>query len=97
MNTVNNKINLLEYAGLKLEKLTDVNAKSMFVVAIEKGGNYPEHSSTTDAILVVLEGNVVFNINNAGYDLTKNQMFSFKKDIPHSLNAKENSKLLLIK
>lgn len=97
MHTIINSINLTEYKGLKVSKVVDVHATEIMKVAIEKGTEFPNHISKTDVTLIVLEGSLSFFIDGQKIELRKHQVFQFPRNEPHSVNALENSKFLLIK
>lgn len=97
MHTIIDTINLTEYKGLKISKLTDIDANQIMKVTMEKGAEFPKHASKTDVTLVVLEGRLDFFINEQKVALNKHQVFLFPKDEIHYINAIDNSKFLLIK
>lgn len=55
------------------------------------------HHATTDALLLVVEGVIVFNLHNENFHLQKGDMLSFKKNETHSVQALEDSIVLIIK
>ena len=55
------------------------------------------HHATTDAFLLVVEGAIVFNLHGENFYLRKGDMLSFKKNETHSVQALEDSMVLLIK
>ena len=97
MQSTIDTINLAEFKGLKISKLLDVEAKQIMTVTMEAGADFPKHDSKTDVTLIVLEGKLMFFINNQELELNKHQVFQFPKDELHHVNAIENSKFLLVK
>jgi quercetin dioxygenase-like cupin family protein len=55
------------------------------------------HKSNTDASILVLEGEVIFKINGEEYLMKRHDMYSFKKEEVHAIEAITNAKLVLIK
>jgi len=97
MHIIIDALNLTEYKGLKVSKLLDINAKEIIRVSIEAGSVFPTHISTSDATLIVLEGAIVFHINDQEFDLKQLQIFQFPKEEEHWVKAIEDSKFLLIR
>ena len=78
-------------------KLLDIHAKEILHISLEKDALFPEHTAPRDANLLVLEGTIVFYINNSEYSLSSYDVFNFPKDEVHSVRAIENSKFLIIR
>ena len=97
MYTINNKINETNFKGLQAGKLLDIDAKEVLHINLEKDALFPEHTSPRDANLLVLEGAIVFYINNSEYSLSTHDIFNFPKEEVHSVSAIENSKFLIIR
>lgn len=97
MTVINNTINTIEFEGLKAAKLLDINAKEILHISLEKGAVFPKHTSPRDANLLILEGRIVFFINDQTYNLEKHQIFNFSKDEEHWVEALENSKFLIFR
>lgn len=85
------------YDQLNVLKLAKNNKFEILVISLEKGAIFPQHSSPTNVELIVLEGDIVFHINDEAYHLTKQQCFSFPKQTEHWVSANENSKFLIIR
>ena len=97
MYTILNTINNVEYNELKASKLLDINAKEILLISLEKGNEFPKHTSPRDAHLIVLEGDITFYINNTSYQLQQHTVFNFPKNEEHKVNANQNSKFLIIR
>jgi quercetin dioxygenase-like cupin family protein len=97
MYQVNNQINDQEYKGLQIRKLKEHSNLEILSISLEKGSKFPEHTSPEDAKLMLLEGEIIFHINNEAYNLTPHQSFSFPKETPHWVLAKKNSKFIIIR
>ena len=86
-----------KFDNLQIQKLVKTEALEILSISLEKGATFPEHTSPTDAQLIVLEGDIVFHINENSYQLKSQQNFNFPKTTPHSVRANENSKFLIIR
>lgn len=83
--------------GLTVKKVFTNSTSEVILITLEKDAVFPEHTSPKDTLLVVLEGAINFYIENNTVLLNTNQVHSFKKEIPHHVIAKENSKFLIIR
>ncbi|WP_044397478.1 cupin domain-containing protein [Lacinutrix sp. Hel_I_90] len=97
MNTINNEINMDVTADFKSSKLLDINAKEVILINLKKNAIFPEHTSPRDATLLILEGKIIFHINNSEFNLEKHQTFNFPKNEKHWVAATKNSKFLIIR
>lgn len=97
MYTVLNTINSQEFNKLQLQKLAKNESFEILSISLEKGAVFPTHTSPTDALLIVIEGEIVFHIRGEEYHLKSQQHFSFPKEIEHWVNANENSKFLIVR
>ena len=97
MYTVNKTIRKVSYKGLQAGKLLVIQAKEILHISLEKDALFPEHSSPSDANLLVLEGAIIFFINDKEYKLSKYDIFDFPKQEIHWVKAIENSKFLIIR
>jgi quercetin dioxygenase-like cupin family protein len=70
------------------------NFKIMQIV-LSKGQELKTHTSPVDAILMIIEGEVEYKEGSEVLTLKAFDVFSIKKDIQHSVSAKENSRILL--
>ncbi|MBD77348.1 MAG: hypothetical protein CL840_00240 [Crocinitomicaceae bacterium] len=87
----------LSYEGFKTHKLVSNESGNVLLISLEKGSELKEHKSNTDASILILEGEVIFKINGTNYTLVSHDLYSFKKDNIHAIEAIQNSKLILIK
>ena len=97
MYTINNAITLQPFDKLQVHKLVKTDALEILSISLEKNEVFPEHTSPTDAQLIVLEGEIVFHINGEPFHLSKHQHFNFPKENKHWVQAIENSKFLIIR
>ncbi|UJH68474.1 hypothetical protein [Allomuricauda sp. SCSIO 65647] len=85
------------YDDLQIAKLLKNDTFEVLCISLEKDAVFPEHTSPTDALLVVIEGMIDFHINEKCFRLNGQEHFSFPKDVVHWVKAKENSKFLIIR
>jgi len=97
MYEISNKIADQKYDKLHVHIEVETPKFDILSVTLEKDAIFPEHSSPTDAQLIVLEGDIVFHINGEPYYLTKHQRFNFPKQTEHWVKATTNSKFLIIR
>lgn len=92
-----NILEQLDFNNVKSKKIVHTENFDCVLLTIEKGKIFKEHISNTDAYLIVLTGEINFNINNQSFRLTQSDGIAFAKNTPHSIEAICNSKMLLIK
>jgi len=97
MYKTSNQIAEQKFDKLQVQKLVKTEALEILSISLEKGATFPEHTSPTDAQLIVLEGDIIFHINDNSYQLKSQQNFNFPKATPHSVRANKNSKFLIIR
>lgn len=95
--TTGNQIADQRFDNLQIQKIVKTNALEILSISLEKGATFPEHTSPKDTQLIVIEGDIVFHINEASYHLKTHQNFNFPKATPHYVTANENSKFLIIR
>lgn len=90
---------LVEYKEVRVESRTLVqnDAISITLFAFDKGEGIGTHSAPGDALVYVLDGSVDITIgDNEPVNLKKGQTIVMPADIPHSLDAVEKFKMLLV-
>ena len=92
-----NIVNTLPFDGVKTNKVVANETGSVILIAIEQGKELTAHKSATDASILILEGEVIFKINGAEHNMKPHDMFSFKKEEIHAVEAISSAKLILIK
>ncbi len=97
MYEVNTTIKSQVFDKLQIQKLVKNEGLEILSISLEKGAIFPEHTSPTDATLVVLEGAIVFHINGEDYSIKKLEHFSFPKEEKHWVEAFKDSKFLIIR
>ncbi len=97
MYQINDKISTQEYRDLQVQKIIKTPKFEVLSISLERGSQFPEHTSPTDAQLIVLEGAIDFHINNERFHIKKHRYFDFPKATSHRVEALENSKFLIIR
>lgn len=97
MYTINDTILSQPFDKLQVQKLVKEENFEILGISLEKEAVFPEHTSPTDAHLVVLEGDIDFHINQQSYTLRTHQHFNFPREEKHWVKAHENSKFLIIR
>lgn len=97
MYEINNKIGEQKYENLKVQVVAKTSSFDILSISLEKDAIFPEHTSPSDAQLIVLEGSIIFSIDNKSYELSKHQTFAFSKYTAHWVKARENSKFLIVR
>ncbi len=97
MYTINKGIKEQPFKQLQVQKIAKSNALEILSISLEKGTVFPEHTSPTDAYLIVLEGDIDLHINEASYHLTAHQLFDFPQEVKHWVSANKNSKFLIVR
>ena len=102
----------MEHNAKKLEKLIDYNNEHInshvllknndclaLLIALKKEQKMQEHFSPVDAFIYLIEGEIEFQLskNNEIFEIKKDEFFSFKANEKHSINAKKDTKMLVIR
>lgn len=85
------------FNGLQVKRFKDSNSIEILSISLEKNTVFPEHTSHTDAQLIVLEGSVILHIEGVEYTLERQESIRFPKEEKHWVKAIENSKFLIIR
>ena len=97
MYTANNILLKRDYDGLQISQVKKTASQEVLSISLEAGHIFPEHISHKDAILLLLEGEVYFGIDNQVFNLVPLQLFEFKADTKHYVKALTDSKFLIIR
>ena len=92
-----NTLNTTEYKGVQSLKLAKSKDTEVLHVSMEKDTVLKKHTSPKDALLIVLEGQIIFHLNNNSHVLKKHQIFNFASDGEHWVEAIENSNFIIIR
>lgn len=87
----------IPYNGLSVKKIFKNEAAETLLISLEKDHHFPEHTSPRDTLLVLLDGSITFKIQNNEYSLNRQDSINFPANEPHSVDATEDSKFLIIR
>ncbi|GAB4292467.1 MAG: cupin domain-containing protein [Ignavibacteriaceae bacterium] len=98
---MNQKLNLkdtLNYQqnAIVSKQLIKKNNGNVTLFAFDKNESLSEHTSAFEALIIINEGKLNVNIGGADYLLEGGEMILLPPNIPHSLYAKEKSKMILV-
>ena len=94
---IKNAKNQLDYDGLKTSLLVNNETGKVILISLEKDAILKKHVSDTDAYILIVEGEIIFEINGEKHNMVEGDLFSFKKNEVHELTAVKNSKVILSK
>lgn len=79
------------------ETLLENNESSLSIIALKKDEIIDTHTSTCDAGLYVLDGEVELHFDAEKFNVEKGEILLFKKDKEHKVVALKDSKFFVIK
>lgn len=77
--------------------LMESETGALSAIAIKKDEIIDTHTSTCDAAVLVLEGEIEIHFDAEKFTVEKGEILMFKRDAQHKVLAKKDSKFLLIK
>ncbi|PWL75355.1 hypothetical protein DBY21_07840 [Candidatus Gastranaerophilales bacterium] len=77
--------------------LMEENNSSLSAIAIKKDEIIDTHTSTCDAAVYVIDGEIELHFDAEKFTVEKGEILMFKKDEQHKVLAKKDSRFLLIK
>jgi len=97
MYEINNTVRDSAFDGLTVRVISKTETCETLLITLEKGALFPEHTSPREALLVMLEGTIVFNISAKEFLIEEHQSFTFPAHEKHHVLAKKNTKFLIIR
>lgn len=99
MYTINidNTIANQPFEGLQIKQLAKNPKFEVLSISLAKNAIFPPHESNEDAHLIILQGQIIFYIEDNPINLVEHQEFSFPKHTEHWVEAMEDSKFLIIR
>lgn len=85
------------FDGLKVEKLLNSDTCETIMIRIEANHTLPSHTTAKEALLVMQQGEAIFEIENKKFNLKTGDHFLIPVDINHSVIANTDSILLIIR
>ncbi len=83
--------------GLQVLKLFRNAALELLSISLDAGLVFPEHTSPTEAVLLVLEGRILFHIEGRQITVNPLEFISFPPKTPHWVKAEAPSKFLIMR
>ncbi|HPF11605.1 MAG TPA: hypothetical protein PKW08_09575 [Flavobacteriaceae bacterium] len=84
------------FDGLTIKKIFNHQAE-VLLISLEKGSTFPEHQSPRNALLQMLEGEIVFHMDHKALNMKGLEGFQIPSKETHSVYAVQNSKFLIIR
>lgn len=90
---------VIDLNGEKFQRkvLLEKNDSNLSVIALKKNEIIDTHTSTCDAAVYVIDGEIDMHFDAQKFHLDKGEILMFKKDEEHKVVAQKDSKFLLIK
>jgi len=90
-------VDLVDYQKGRLVSLTfaETNTMSLTLFAFDQGEGLSTHTASGDALVHVLEGEVLLTIGGKEVMAKSGEVVAIPADVPHSLNAATPFKMLL--
>lgn len=82
---------------LKVEKLLNSDTCETIMIRIEANHTLPSHTTSKEALLVMQQGEAIFEIEDKKFNLKKGDNFIIPVNIEHSVIANTDSILLIIR
>lgn len=76
--------------------LVNKPAGTVTLFAFDRGQELSEHTSPFDALVYILEGELLVTISGRGYAVTAGQMILMPAGQPHGVKATQPAKMLLV-
>ena len=85
------------YEGIKNSFLHKATQYNVMLMCLKEGEYLKPHISTSDAFLLVQDGEIIFTLEGKDFNLCKGDMFAFRAHETHSVKALSNTSFLLVK
>lgn len=82
--------------GIASRVLARSDGGNVTLFAFDAGQGLLEHTSPFDALVLVLEGALLLTIGGAGVKATPGTLVRMPGGVPHALEARESTRMLLI-
>jgi quercetin dioxygenase-like cupin family protein len=89
---------LIEYAkdSIVSKTIIDKTAGTITLFAFDKDQGLSEHQAPYDAFVAVIEGKGLISIGGKGNIVSSGEAIVMPANVPHSVKAEENFKMLLV-
>ena len=76
--------------------IIDKQAGTITLFAFDKGQGLSKHQASYDATVLIVEGQAIITIGDKEHRVSAGQIIIMPANVPHSVNARERFKMLLI-
>lgn len=97
MHIKESRIKSQTFDALQIQKLLRNERFEILSISLEAGALFPKHISPREALLVLLEGQIEFYMDDLHYELLPQETLRFSADTQHWVKALQNSKFLIIR
>jgi len=82
---------------IKLEKVYNEDRFHVMLLQLKEGEMLKPHHASTDAFLLMAEGEIIFTLKEKEFHLKKGDMLTFKSMETHSVQALKDATVLITK
>ncbi|OEH92334.1 hypothetical protein [Bacillus solimangrovi] len=90
-------INTLQDKEKQLDKVLEFNNNKVMHLQLKKGASIPEHNAPFNVLVVVRKGKLLFDVSGTKSELTNENFIHLTPLEKHSLEAMEDTDVLVIK
>jgi quercetin dioxygenase-like cupin family protein len=76
--------------------IIDKPVGTITIFAFDKGQKLSEHTTPSDALVEVIDGNATITIEGKDYEVRRGQQIIMPADKPHAVEARESFKMVLV-
>ena len=91
-----NKILIYPKKGILSKEIVLDGKIDVTLFCMAAGTQISEHTTTKKAIVHVIDGKGIFNLNGKDIEMKPNVAIFMDKNAPHSLRAKDNTSFILV-
>lgn len=83
----------IEFSDSKvmIKKILETNISKEIRICLSKNQHMKEHIAPAPIVVMVLDGEIIFNVNNEQHIMKKGSVINLDSKIPHSLLGVEDS------
>ncbi len=97
MNPPTKTISDTKFNGLTIQKISVNETTETLLISLEAGHHFPKHESPKPALLINLEGNISFDMDNEKQILHPFDIFQIPAKVEHAVVALNHSKFLIVR
>ena len=96
MEAIKNFLAKIPYDKVQSQRLVTNGEQQVNILSLQQGEEIPSHTSVKDAVVIVLEGKMIFSSGGTDYELQAMDMIAFGPADEHRVKALEDVKFLLV-